>query len=298
MRPVDREADRDLEVACQAASRRRRARLPQNRCARGSRAGQRPGSSPTRWPSRHSLGSCKRERFEDPDLVIGVVGSGIARAQHPCQGFAGLVEEAQRGRESESPLVGRRGVLLLAGTTSSNVASRSKVTDDGAPPANHASSRACPCARSTASGTQPEDSSRNAVESEATCANRSGWLRSTARSLNASPPSANITARCVSTTPGSRRLRRFTTGPIPAENAAVSPNRSASSARRRVPAWLATPLPSGVTATRTAARVLFTLDMPFWLVRLVFQQLQSHLPGGRFRGCAAVSSRAFLQDQG
>ena len=48
---------------------------------------------------------------------------------------------------------------------------------------------------------RPAPATRSA--SEATGPNRSGWLRSTARSAIASPPSASITARSTATRPGS-----------------------------------------------------------------------------------------------
>jgi hypothetical protein len=69
----------------------------------------------------------------------------------------------------------------------------------------HATSRArarAPRIRANAVSSMPS-STRHAVASEATEPNNSVWLRNTARSAIASPPSASITTRSTATRPGS-----------------------------------------------------------------------------------------------
>ena len=108
----------------------------------------------------------------------------------------------------------------------------------GAAPAAHATARAL--ARAAAMLRSPsactESTTRNTVGSDATGPNRSGWLRSTAMSARQSPPSASDTARWVSTTPGSCAERRRRVCAIAADNPAVRPTRSASSASSNAPA--------------------------------------------------------------
>ena len=50
------------------------------------------------------------EQFE---VVVGVVGGGVARAQHGGQGLVGVVAPHGHGVEPEAVLIRRRGVLLL-----------------------------------------------------------------------------------------------------------------------------------------------------------------------------------------
>jgi hypothetical protein len=81
-------------------------------------------------------------------------------------------------------------------------------------------------------------------------------------SARQSPPSASITANWLNTTPGSCAERRRRVWVIAADNAAVNPTRSASSAISNDPACDATPLPPPVTLTRCAARLSFTFEVP------------------------------------
>ena len=50
------------------------------------------------------------EQFE---VVVGVPGGGVARAQHGGQRLFGVVAPRRQRVEPEAVLVGRRGVLLL-----------------------------------------------------------------------------------------------------------------------------------------------------------------------------------------
>ena len=56
-----------------------------------------------------------------------------------------------------------------------------------------------------------------------------------------------MTARSTSTSPGAWRRGALTSGASAALKSAPSPERSARSASRRVPAWLTSPWPSGAT---------------------------------------------------
>src|SRR5437879_11347652 len=77
-----------------------------------------------------------------------------------------------------------------------------------------------------------------------------------------------VTARSAITLPGSWRRRRLHIGASASERASVSPERSAISASRRLPAWVATPLPSAVTFNAGRHLVAFTWYVPsclgFW----------------------------------
>src|SRR5438105_7835170 len=109
---------------------------------------------------------------------------------------------------------------------------------------------------------------RNAVGTEATAPKTSACRRRPSRFARASPPPAMVTARSEITLPGSWRRRRLHIGASAAARAAVSPERSASSASRRLPAWVASPLPSAVTFTAGRHLVAFTWYVPsclgFW----------------------------------
>src|SRR5437764_11265662 len=77
-----------------------------------------------------------------------------------------------------------------------------------------------------------------------------------------------VTARSAITLPGSWRRRRLHIGASASERASVSPERSAISASRRLPAWVASPLPSAVTFNGGRHLVAFTEYVPsclgFW----------------------------------
>src|SRR5437899_4915580 len=71
-----------------------------------------------------------------------------------------------------------------------------------------------------------------------------------------------VTARSAITLPGSWRRRRLHIGASASERASVSPERSAISASRRLPAWVASPLPSAVTFNAGRHLVAFTWYVP------------------------------------
>src|SRR5437879_238664 len=77
-----------------------------------------------------------------------------------------------------------------------------------------------------------------------------------------------VTARSAITLPGSWRRRRLHIGASASERASVRPERSAISASRRLPAWVASPLPSAVTFNGGRHLVAFTWYVPsclgFW----------------------------------
>jgi hypothetical protein len=100
---------------------------------------------------------------------------------------------------------------------------------------------------------------RQAVASEATDPNSSGWLRRTVRSAIASPPSASITARSTATRPGLWPESRWRSGANASLTAADRPVTSARSTSIRAPAWFTTPRPSAVTTSLGRKEVRFTL---------------------------------------
>src|SRR2546425_808593 len=106
---------------------------------------------------------------------------------------------------------------------------------------------------------------RNAVGTEATAPKTSACRRRPSRFARASPPPAMVTARSEITLPGSWRRRRLHIGASASDRASVSPERSAISASRRLPAWVATPLPSAVTFNGGRHLVAFTEDVPSFL---------------------------------
>src|SRR5438128_9671093 len=71
-----------------------------------------------------------------------------------------------------------------------------------------------------------------------------------------------VTARSEITLPGSWRRRRVHIGASASDRASVSPERSAISASRRLPAWVASPLPSAVTFNAGRHLVAFTWYVP------------------------------------
>jgi len=157
---------------------------------------------------------------------------------------------ADDGRSLEVP---GRVLLLRAGARERRVRSERLChrarERSGRAPSFHAPAR--PSA--TAARNLPKHSSsieaitRNAVEPDATLPYRSGCSRDAPRSAKQSPPSASITARSRSTTPGSCAERRSRDGAIAAHNARVSPTRSATPATSTLPACPTTPVPSAVT---------------------------------------------------
>src|SRR5438309_1733388 len=103
---------------------------------------------------------------------------------------------------------------------------------------------------------------RNAVGTEATAPKTSACRRRPSRFARASPPPAMVTARSEITLPGSWRRRRLHIGASASDRASVSPERSAISASRRLPAWVASPLPSAVTFKAGRHLVAFTWYVP------------------------------------
>src|SRR5437016_2803739 len=103
---------------------------------------------------------------------------------------------------------------------------------------------------------------RNAVGTEATAPKTSACRRRPSRFARASPPPAMVTTRSEITLPGSCRRRRLHIGASASDKASVSPERSAISASRRLPAWVASPLPSAVTFNAGRHLVAFTWYVP------------------------------------
>src|ERR1035437_1795539 len=79
-----------------------------------------------------------------------------------------------------------------------------------------------------------------------------------------SPPSASITARSRSTTPGSCADRRSRVDAIAPDNARVSPTRSATPASNALPACPTRPVPSAVTVSFSTSPSRFTI----WVILL------------------------------
>jgi hypothetical protein len=131
------------------------------------------------------------------------------------------------------------------------VASKSRITSSRAAPAAHARARAwARAARSRSSSASPTDNStRRAVEIDATSPNNAGCEPSATRSATQRPPSASITARSQNTRPGSCGERRSRVWPSAHPNASVNPSRSAANASSAVPARDESPLPSARTST-------------------------------------------------
>jgi hypothetical protein len=141
----------------------------------------------------------------------------------------------------------------------------------------HATSRAAARAVRSAANPAPStsDSSRQAVGSDATDPNNSHWSRSTARSAIASPPSATITAKSTATRPGSWPPRRCRNPASARLNCSVRPVASATSAKRRAPAWPTTPRPSALTVILGRPRLAFTYRVPSVRERYDLQQALS-----------------------
>jgi hypothetical protein len=113
----------------------------------------------------------------------------------------------------------------------------------------HTSSRARARAAATAARVRSSSrsSSRQHVESDATCPNRACWSASTAMSEIVVAPAATATARSTSTRPGSCRARGLRSPPSASDSSPVNVARSATSASSRDPTCEATPAPSAVT---------------------------------------------------
>src|SRR5207253_3457036 len=86
-----------------------------------------------------------------------------------------------------------------------------------------------------------------------------------------------VTARSEITLPGSWRRRRLHIGASASDRASVSPEWSAISASRRLPAWVVSPLPSAVTFNAGRHLVTFTGYVPSCLGML--ESRQPHFPG-------------------
>ncbi len=131
------------------------------------------------------------------------------------------------------------------------VASKSRITSAGAAPAAHARALACArAARTRSSSASPTDNStRRAVETDATSPNSAGCDPNATRSDTHRPPSASITARSQNTRPGSCAERRSRVSPSAHPSASVSPSRSAASGNSAVPARDESPVPSALTST-------------------------------------------------
>jgi len=85
--------------------------------------------------------------------------------------------------------------------------------------------------------------------------------RKAPRSIKASPPAANITARSLTTRPGSCVEARSRTPASPRERASVRPERPATPANNIVPELEIKPCPSGVTSTLKPLFLHFTLKV-------------------------------------
>src|SRR5450631_1016163 len=179
-------------------------------------------------PVKRLLVELRKREIQHGLVVGGGVRAGVPRPQDPCGRLAGPVEIAQQRMMAVAALeVPGRVLLLRAG------ARERRVDVDHRPLRTVVPSRARalrprpelprPARPSaTAARNLPKHSSsieaitRNAVEPDATLPYRSGWSRDAPRSAKQSPPSASITARSRSTTPGSCAERRSRDGAIAA----------------------------------------------------------------------------------
>ena len=254
------------------------------------------------------VGDLRQRQVEHGDVVGGGVRPGVARhgADRPA---------LRRWRRGSTAAGGSRSVFfhVLAACSFSEwqttiVASRSSTSPGIAYPATvedssrpvsaacaQATSRACARAarRAASAASSSAASTRHAVGSEATGPNRSGWLRSTARSEIASPPSASITARSTATRPGSCPESRCRNGASASDIAADRPVASARSASSRAPAWPTTPRPSAVTTILGREEVRFTLRVPFALDGRNLRQVPSSQVEGHFYVYGTLSPRAY-----
>ena len=177
--------------------------------------------------------------------------------------------------------------------------------EDGSRPVSAACAQASSRARARAprgSGPAPPSSmpsrTRHAVASEATGPNSSGWLRSTARSAIASPPSASITARSTATRPGSWPESRWRSGANASLIAADRPVASARSASSRAPAWPTTPRPSAVTTIFGREEVRFTLRVLLTWTDGILRQDPSSQVEGHFYVYGTLTPPALLNGPG
>ncbi len=178
-------------------------------------------------PCRCASGICASAWSSTVMWSAAVFDPALPGAQHAGQGFAGGVEEAQQRVVAERllPGLGRRLLLRVADHDRGVHVEHQPGDRRTRPPSRTAAGRSRPPAPTPppapapgrpAAGPAPRRrspaSTRHAVGSEATAPNSSGWLRSTARSAIASPPSASITARSTATRPGSCPDRRCRNG--------------------------------------------------------------------------------------
>lgn len=164
------------------------------------------------------VGDLRQGQVQDLDVVGGGVRPGVARAQHPGQGLAGGIQEAEQRVVAElifhvlaADCFSEWHTTIEASTSSTRPGTGLPAPIEvGSPPRSsavcaQASSRALAraCRSSASRAVSIPSSTRHAVASEATGPNRPAWSRSTARSAMASPPSASITARSTATRHGS-----------------------------------------------------------------------------------------------
>lgn len=112
-------------------------------------------------------------------------------------------------------------------------------------------------------------------------------------SEHASPPPANITMAWTNTVPRSWTVALGNA----IDSDSPSPIRSARAANACNPTWATIWSPPPSTTTLSAL-LPFTSEVPSRNGVLVSRQPQNPLPGGLFRGCAAISSPSRVNDRG
>ena len=224
----------------------------------------------------HSVGAAEQHRTTG---LAGVFGTGLGVAARP----GARVHREHRGPVSRP--VGEEQVAHRLGVD----------------PAAQARSRAA--ARTARSRTRCASSTRatarHAVGSEATGPNSLPWSRSPARWVNASPPSAIVTARSASTRPGACRVgnARYVSSSTSVHPAA-SPVSTVNSRSSSVPARDTNPVPSALTLTRLDRRLLFTYGVPSGSGPVDSQQAHFPLPDRHFRTFTACVTDGRAKDRG
>ena len=195
-------------------------------------------------------GQASHGALEEFEVVVGVVGCGVARSQHGGEGLVGVVAPHRQGTEPEAVLIRGRGVLLFCMHVEQG---RVEVPDhradrwlrrpDTRPGRRHRDRDSPQLDQKTVACTRPRS------RSPPKPAKRSSCSLSAAMSARQSAPSAMATARWVSTTPGSW-VCQLTIDHGLWLLASSQPLRSASSAKSAAPAWDTRFLPSGITLAR------------------------------------------------
>ena len=140
--------------------------------------------------------------------------------------------------------------------------------------------------------------SRDTVGSDATCPNRSGWLRTTARSDRQSPPNAIATARSSTILPGSCRARPAIHGRSCSLNTVSKPTVAAVAVSSDPPADDNNDSPPTTTCSRLERRLLFTHGVPLSSVVLCLRKHQNPKQSRHFRASTPRVARSLAKLRG